>query len=370
MQRMFFGGSRGPQLGLFLLLAIPTALVCLYFAFLASDVYLSESQFVVRTPQRSTPTSLGSLLMTGGFSKAADDSETVRDYILSRDALRVLVEKIQLDAGYANPAADIFSRFGGIDPDRSFEALHRYYRRKVDVQTDTSSSVVTLTVRAFNARDAQAANRILLEKSEELVNRLNERGRQDLVRHAQTEVAAAERRAHAAAQAVSSYRSAQNVLDPERQATSQLQQMSKLTEELVATEAQLAQLNAFTPQNPQIPAVANRARIIQQEIAKENTRLTGGGQASLSNKAATFQHLALEADFATKQLASALASLESARGEAQRQQVYIERVAQPNLPDSAQEPKRLRSVAASILLGLAAWGILSMLLAALREHQD
>jgi capsular polysaccharide transport system permease protein len=369
MQRMFFRGSRGPQLSLFLLLAIPTALVCLYFAFLASDVYVCESQFVVRTPQRSTPT-LGSLFTTGGFGKAADDSETVRDFILSRDALRALVENIHLDAGYADPSVDIFSRFGGIDPERSFEALHRYYRRKVDVQTDTSSSVVTLTVRAFSARDAQAANRILLEKSEELVNRLNERGRQDLLRHARSEVEAAERRAQAAAHAVSTYRSAQSVVDPERQATSQLQQMSRLREELVATEAQLAQLKTFTPQNPQIPAVANRVSILQQEIARENTRLTGGGQSSLSNKAAAFQHLALEADFATKQLASALASLESARSEAQRQQVYIERVAQPNLPDAAQEPKRLRSIAATILLGLAAWGILGMLLAAMREHQD
>jgi capsular polysaccharide transport system permease protein len=40
------------------------------------------------------------------------------------------------------------------------------------------------------------------------------------------------------------------------------------------------------------------------------------------------------------------------------------------LPDVAQEPRRLRSVAATFILGLVAWGILSMLLAGVREHQD
>ena len=65
----------------------------------------------------------------------------------------------------------------GLDPDDSFEALYRYYQGKVGVVTDSSSGITTLTVRAFGARPAVEANRILLEQSEALVNRLNERGR-------------------------------------------------------------------------------------------------------------------------------------------------------------------------------------------------
>jgi capsular polysaccharide transport system permease protein len=40
------------------------------------------------------------------------------------------------------------------------------------------------------------------------------------------------------------------------------------------------------------------------------------------------------------------------------------------LPDVAQEPHRLRGILATFVLGLVAWGILSMLLAGVREHQD
>jgi len=80
--------------------------------------------------------------------------------------------------------------------------------------------------------------------------------------------------------------------------------------------------------------------------------------------------LALEMEFSNKQLASAMANLESARNEAQRQQIYLERIAEPSLPDSAQEPRRVRGVLATLLFGLVAWGVLSLLLAGVREHQD
>jgi capsular polysaccharide transport system permease protein len=63
-------------------------------------------------------------------------------------------------------------------------------------------------------------------------------------------------------------------------------------------------------------------------------------------------------------------SLEQARNEAQRKQLYLERIVQPNLPDVATEPRRLRSFLAVVALGLVLWGILSMLIAGVREHQD
>ena len=349
--------------------ALPTALAVLYFGVVASDVYISESRFVVRSPDRQAATGLGALLKGVGFSRSQDDSYTVHDYVLSRDALTEINEKLGVAKAFASSEVDIFSRFGGLDFDSSFEALHRYYQKKVDMQQDSASSISTLTVRAYRAQDAQSINQKLLELSEGLVNRLNERGRQDLIRSAASEVADAESKSKAAAQALSAYRSAKGVVDPERQATVQLQQVAKLQDELIATKTQLAQLKAFTPENPQIQALQLRAKTLQAEMDLETNKVTGG-ERSLANKAADFQRFALEREFADKQLASALASLELARNEAQRKQVYIERIAQPSLPDVAMEPRRFRGILATFVLGLVAWGILTMLLAGVREHQD
>lgn len=351
------------------LVVLPTVLAALYYGLLASDVYVSESRFVVRSPERKVASPLGAVLAGVGFSKAQDDSFSVRDYILSRDALQVLNARIGLGTSYASGEVDRLNRFAGLDPDNSFEALYRYYQGKVGVVTDSSSGITTLTVRAFSAQHAVDANRILLEQSEALVNRLNERGRKDLVEYARQEVAQAQEKATNAALALSQYRTKQSVLDPEKQAATQLTQVARLQDELTATRMQLAQLRALTPRNPQIPAVEGRVRTLETEIARENARVTGAGN-SLTQKSAEFQRLALEADFAAKNMASALAGYENALSEAQRQQVYLERIAQPSKPDRAQEPRRLRSVFITFLLGLVVYGIASMVIAGVREHMD
>jgi capsular polysaccharide transport system permease protein len=356
-----------------LTVALPTALAIVYFGLIASDVYTSESRFVVRSPERQASSALGSILKGAGFARSQDDSYTVHDYALSRDALKAINDSLSVDKSYGANSVDIFSRFGGIDLttgfDTSFEALHRYYQKKVDLQHDSASSISTLSVRAYTAQDAQAINEKLLELSESLVNRLNERGRQDLIRFAAAEVDQAKAQAKSAALALSNYRDAKGVVDPERQATVQLQQVAKLQDEIIATTTQLAQLKAVTPLNPQIESLQLRVKTLRTEMETETRKVTGG-EKSLANKAADFQRLALEREFADKQLASAMISLEQARNEAQRKQVYLERIVAPSLPDKAMEPRRLRGVLSTFVLGLMAWGILSMLLAGVREHQD
>lgn len=347
----------------------PTAIATIYFGLVASDVYISESRFVVRSPERQSTSAFGMLLKGAGFSRSQDDSYTVQDFILSRDALQELKEKLEIDKAYSSSTIDFFSRFSALDWDDSFEALHRYYQKKVDIQLDSSSSISTLTVRAFASDDAFRINQQLLEMSERLVNQLNERGRQDMIRFASNEVAVAEKKAKAAAWALSSYRNQKGVIDPERQSTVQLQQVAKLQDELIATKTQLSQLNAFTKDNPQIPALKKRLETLQAEVDAENSKVAGG-ERSLANKAAEYQRLQLERDFADKQLASTMASLEQARNDAVRKQLYLERIVQPSQPDKAMEPRRIRGVVATLLLGLIVWGVLTMLIAGIKEHRD
>jgi capsular polysaccharide transport system permease protein len=196
---------------------------------------------------------------------------------------------------------------------------------------------------------------------------MNERGRGDMIRFASVEVDDAKDKAREAAVSLASYRNREGVIDPEVQATAQLEMISKLQDEMISTRAQLNQLRAFTPRNPQIPFLNNRLETLQREIKGQMGTLAGGNR-SLAASAVQYQRLFLENEFAGKQLAASLASLQEARNEARRQQVYVERIVQPNLPDSPIEPRRLRGILATLALGLIAWGILSMLLAGIKEH--
>ena len=66
-----------------LTVVVPTLLSVIYFGFIASDVYISESRFVVRSPERQTASPLGMFIKGSGFSRSQDDTYTVQDFMLS-----------------------------------------------------------------------------------------------------------------------------------------------------------------------------------------------------------------------------------------------------------------------------------------------
>ena len=359
--------SSGPLFWITVLL--PTFLSVLYFGIFASDVYVSESQFVVRSPDKPSTSGLGILLKSSGFANAGDEIYAAQSYVLSRDALQALNKDQAFAKAYGASSISILDRYNPTGMKSGFEDLYKYYENKVEVEHDTTSSIVTLKMRAYTSQDARRFNERLLQMAEATVNKLNTRGRQDLIRFAQAEVEEAQKKAQDAALALSAYRNQQGVVDPEKQATIQLQMISKLQDELIAARTQLLELRSLAPQNPQIGALETRVAGITAEIA-DQTSLVAGGARSLSSQAAQYQRLLLDNQFAEKQLASAMVSLEDARNEARRKQAYVERIVEPNMPDDPLEPRRWRGIFSTLILGLVAWGILSMLLAGMLEHKD
>ncbi|WP_369828191.1 hypothetical protein [Burkholderia singularis] len=351
-----------------LTVAVPTVIATLYYGLIASDVYVSESRFVVRSAQRAAqPSVMGALLQGTGLVREQDDTYSVIDYIQSRDALRELGQNYVLDA--YSKQGDLISRFNA-SLDNSFESLWKYYdKRIVSVTLDSSSGIATLKVRGYTPNDAYAINSKLLGLSEQLVNRLNQRAAHDMVSFAQNQVNLAAAKAKDAAVALAAYRNSNAVFDPDKQSALQLQQVTSLQTELFNAQTQLRQLQVIAPQNPQISVLKNNIVEIERQI-RESASGVAGGKNSLSNKSASYTRLQLDSQVADKQLASAITAMETARGEAQRQQLYLERLVNPNTPDIAIEPKRLKSIFEVFALGMIAWGILSLLLAGVREHHD
>ena len=73
---------------------LPTVAASSYFGLIATDVYISESRFILRSAQRpAREGGLNALLQsTGlpGFQRSVEDAYAVQDFMLSRDALRQL----------------------------------------------------------------------------------------------------------------------------------------------------------------------------------------------------------------------------------------------------------------------------------------
>lgn len=350
-----------------LLLWLPTLLAALYYFLIAADLYSSEAKFVVRSPSRVQVSPLSNLLQSTGITRAQDDVYSVNDFVVSRDAVAALEKRLPLRAMFKRPEADYLSAYPNLFYDESAEDFYRYYLSRVTVSYDTTSGISTITVKAFRADDARKIAETLIEESEALVNRLNDRARRNAIADAQADVTLAESRVIAAQKQVLGYRTREELLDPAKASGALFDAVAKLKAELIASQIRLADLERSSPDSPLKAGLQSRIAALQTQVQTEQAKLAGRS-GSLAPKIPEYEQLMLQQELAAKGLASTMASLESARADARRQQIYLDRVVAPNLPDKALYPKRLVTVLVVFISCFMAFAVGKLLIAGVREH--
>src|SRR5437763_4565087 len=349
------------------IVGLPTLLAGVYFFAIAADLYSSEVKFIVRGPPKAAMNALSAMLSSAG-SAVSEDTFAVHEYVMSRDAVRRLEREVDLRGLLSRPEGDLITRFPGLWFWRKdFESLYWSYKRFVSVEADSLSGVTTLLIKGYRPEDAQRMARALLEFSEQLVNQLNERARQDSIGAFQREVDGIEQQIAKIQTELTAYRIRQKMLDPKSAAIGPLELLSQMIGQQTNARAQLAELVKNSPNSPQIPLMQTRIASLDKLIAEERGKITGDNN-SVVTALTEYERLDVQKLLAEKTLVAVRASLEQAKLEAQRQQLYIETIAQPNLADYPLYPKRAVSFGTVVVSCLLAYGIAWLLIASVREH--
>jgi capsular polysaccharide transport system permease protein len=359
----------------FLLVILPSLISVMYFYGVAAPQYVSEARFVVhsRGNDGGGQAALRAAAASGfggfGGAMASGEANSIRNFLSSLDAVMQANEKLDLIELWRRPEADFIARLWFTEPER----IARFFNQMVNVTLDPVTGVTTLRVRSFRPEDSKALTETLLVAAESLVNRLSERARGDTLQLAQQEIEIAERRVQESRAALVRFREQVRELDSAGAVQSALVLRGQLEGALAQARAELTERQQFMrPDNPALQATRNRIEALERQISAERSRHTDTtanvGGAVLARQLAAYERLMLEREFADKQLASATVSLETSRIEAQRQQLYLSRIVQPNLAVYPLYPRSFIN-SASIFLGLAiAYGIGWLLVVGMREH--
>ena len=351
-----------------LLVMLPTLLAAIYFFGIASPQYVSEAQFVVRGQGNQNPGMLSSLLQTaGGGGSASEDTYVVQNYMMSRDAASTLIRTENLRAIFDRPGADLLSRFPNPFHGRTFEHFFRHYQRQVIAELDSTTGISTLTVRTFRPDDSQRVATALMGAAERLVNQMNARQRENMISSSEREVAEAERQLRDIAARIGAYRNREALLDPMRQSAPMLKDINDLQTMLSTTQVQIAQLRESAPNSPLLSVYERRAQALAAQIARAGTAVTGSDQ-SLVPKITAYDDLTIQRELLEKQLATSTAALETAKVQADRQQLFLDEVVQPNCPDYAAYPRSLISTLVVFASCLGVFLMARLLIAGAREH--
>jgi capsular polysaccharide transport system permease protein len=295
---------------------IPTIIAIIYYTFIASGIYTSESKFIVRAQSKDSssgmPSSLSGVLGSiggslGGLSTSQNDALTAENYIASRDAMNILNNDLEIIKIYSSSSIDRLHRFGGLRFwDKSKESFFDYYTQDIiGIRHEFESGISTLTVKAFDPDTAYHVNLKLNEISEGFINKVNDRARQDMLSFSEKEVGLAKKKVEEINQKIFDFR-----------------------------------------------------RRDSQSNISSNQQIT------------YYQQLASEKEFADRNLTLAISSMDQARIEAMKKRLYLEKISGPNKPDMAMEPKRIKGIFTVLIVGLLLWGMLSLIISGVKEHHQ
>jgi capsular polysaccharide transport system permease protein len=361
-----------PWLFLFVVV-LPTVLASLYYFLIASPLYVVEAKFVASVKNSSVSAGgLNSILSTVGAAGGDLSQVTayeVNDYMTSRGAVIDFTQHAGLAQIVSRPEGDFFYRYPRPFQTANAEGLYEAFGRFAKVNYNLQTGISTLTVRAFRPQDAQRLAQAMMDRSEFWVATLNARALSDQVAQSQRQVDEAKNAVANAQTALTLYRNGQRIIDPDKSATANLELIGHLEAQVDALKAQRNAVAASAAQSPQLPLLDKQIAAFQGQINAELASQAGQAD-SLAPKVSQYQKLMLDSELAAKGLEAALTGLEASRLDARRQQVFLERVVNPSLPDRPEEPKRLKMVFLIFVSSLLAYGIIALVIAGLREHQQ
>lgn len=342
-------------IGFFVIFAVPALLAIIYFTFVASDQYVSEARFAVRTGERSALDQLAGASRLGQLAQA-QDTLIVAQYVKSRSIVEALDKNVGLRAMYSRDDIDFIASAASDD---SIEDLVDYWNWRVSVGVDVNSGIVTVTVRAFSAEDAQKIAQEILALSEALVNQMSARANHDELEQAEAEFKRAEDKLKEARVALRDLRNSQGVLDPTISAEALNELLTDLRkQELQAENDLIVMLRSISESAPQARQLKARIAALKVQIEKVEAQLTaaspGDGDA-LSETYGEFEDLELKRAVAESQYADASLALENARLAAERQRIYLNTIAQPEIAEKALYPLRFWTSLAIVVGLFLAW---------------
>jgi capsular polysaccharide transport system permease protein len=348
---------------------IPTLISLVYFLGFAKATYETETKLIVRASQSGSnalvPGFAAALLGLGG-STSMEDAMILEEYLLSADFIELADAALDLRSHYKNARTDPFRRLAR---KAQAESFYRFFRKKVTVRVRPESGILTVQVRAFSPEVTLQFAQFIIQRSEEMVNEINDRMMESQTGLTVRELEKHKQRLHSSRQAMLTFQVENAIVDPVSESAARFGNIAALDRRLTEKQAELRAKGSYLRED------AFELRVLRQEIAameaqrtEETRRFVTGGDTTMATLLKEYEALKIAHEFALNAYTAALAMAETATLEATRQEKFLLSVAHPHLPEKPAFPRPLRGTAVVFILAVALFAIGRLVVATIRDH--
>jgi capsular polysaccharide transport system permease protein len=326
---------------------VPVLAGAVYYGLIASNRYVSEARFAIRpaigASDKGMSETAGSSSSSGGQNQmAAQDTMITREYILSRPMVEIIEAQLPLRQWFSDDSIDYFSRF---DPEKPIEKFVRYWKRRVEVDVEAGSGIMSVTVAAFDPEQSLAIARAVMKEAERMVNDLSVKSRSEAMAESTRELKLAEERMTKIRLETRDLRNRQGVLDAEKSNLANLKMISELRAARINLAVQLAiGQRDLGPDSRRILDIKQQIKDLDENVAhiEQQAASQDPSQKGLLSDALTrFETLETERKNAEKYYQQVLTAYERSRIIAARQVEFFSPIVEPVKAESSVEPRRM-----------------------------
>ena len=344
---------------------LPTIAASYYFYVIATPMFGTHSQMVIKQAEGSRSGGLGSLFQGSGLATQTD-STTVQSYMTSLEAFI----RLDMDHGFTEHFSD-----PGIDPVQRLaigatrDDAYEVFLDHVQIGYDPTEGFLKMEVIAANPSKSQEFSRALIGYAEEKINQQTQRVREDQMAGAQETYASAEaRRINALKELVRIQEEVQQS-DPIAQSAALQHRITTLEIRLDNERLNLASLlENIRPNSAALNATESEIRRLENQIGLLRSELSGGSGGSLVSNNARLRQAEENYVFQVANVQATLIQMDTARIEATRQSLYLTISVPPIAPDSPTYPKSFENTVLAFLIFSGIYMMISLTVSILREQ--
>lgn len=354
-------------LSLVVVVLLPLLVSAAYLWGVAKDQYASTVGFSVRREDASAAADiLGGL--TSLTKSSSSDTDILYEYLRSQKMVADMDARLNLRDMWSKPTGDpVFT----LARDGTVEDLMDYWQRMVRTSYDSTTGLIEVRVLAFDPADANLIAQALLDESARMINDLSAAAREDAVRYAREDLAAAEDRLRNAREALTAFRVKNQIVDPSTDFQTQAGLVGTLENQLAEAQIEIDLLAGVSENDPRLVQAKRRAEVILARIAAERAKVgaDGAGMRDLAALAADYERLVVDREFAEKAYVAALSAYDSTRAESQRISRYLAAHVLPTTAEVSRYPERLTILGLmALFLGLI-WAIGTLIGYSLKDRR-
>ncbi len=361
----------GILLSFLLLVLAPLGVAAIYLHESARDQYASSVAFTVRREEQPSAVDI-----LGGLSNlstaSSSDSDILFEFIQSHELVAKIDGTLDLRQIYSEPYGSdpVFA----LKPDASIEELLAYWQRMVRISYAPGTGLIDVEVLSFDAETSKRIAEEIFSESSRMINQLSTIAREDAMRYAREELNDALQQLSNARQALTAFRSRNQIVNPDADIQVQMGLLGSLQQMLGSELIDYDLLRHNARENdPRVVQSERRIEAIRERIRQERLKFGNGSEENVTDDyadvVAEFERLTVERRFAENKYTSALSNFDSARANAQRQSRYLAAYVQPTLAESPEYPRRGLILGLCALILFGSWCIMVLVYYSLRDRR-